>query len=208
MLKNTHTLTCVGEAAKKVAVQPLEAQEASRERNWHVPTPHTGAPSAPAARMKLSHHAGTQSHSWLKFPVERSICTPVLAAAGLFDQWPERKTSPPLLYELQQPPTTSLTHWKTKSGTNPTAAFLFSSMMPLGMWDEVISAFIHTCMVSLGCETKPRKVGIGGPECVCSPAHLGWSLHSKAPVDSHSDACWLPHTLDSPFHPHGHTHDP
>lgn len=63
MLKKTHTLTCVGEAAKKVAVQPLEAQEASRKRIVHVPMLHTGVPSAPAARMKLSHHAGIESHS-------------------------------------------------------------------------------------------------------------------------------------------------
>lgn len=197
----------MGEAAKKVAVQPLEAQEASREQNVHVPMPHTGAPSAPAARTKLSHHARIQRQSWLKFLVERSTCTQVLAAAGLFDRWPEHKTSPPLSHGLLQPPTTSLTRWKTKSGTNPTTEFLFSSMMPLGMWYQVISAFIQTCMFYLVCETKPRKVVNGGPECVCSPAHLGWSLHSGAPVYSRSDASWQPHTLDSPFHPHGHTHD-
>lgn len=196
----------MGEAAKKVAVQPLEAQEASRERNVRVPTLHTGAPSAPAAPMKLSHHTGIQSHSWLKFLVGRSICTQVLAAASLFDQWPEHKTSPPLSHGLLQPPTTSLTRWKRKSGTNPTPEFLFSSMN-VGMWYEVRSAFIQTWMVCLVCETKPRKVVNGGPECLCSLAHLGWSLHSRAPVYSGSDACWLPHTSDSPFRPLGRTHD-
>lgn len=106
--KTPHTLTCVGEAAEMVAVQPLGVQEASRQPSVRVPMPHIGAPSAPAARMKPSHHAGVQSQSWL-FLAERSICTQVLAAAGPFGQWPEHKPSPPLSDGLLQPPTTSLT---------------------------------------------------------------------------------------------------
>lgn len=47
--------------------------------------------------------------------------------------------------------------------------------MNVGMWYEVryVFAFIHTCMVCLVCETKPRKVVNGSPECLCSLAHLG-----------------------------------
>lgn len=128
------------EAAKKVVILPSEAQEASREQNVHVPMPHTGAPSAPAALIQLCPHVVKKSCPWLRFQGKRSICTQVLAAAGLFDQWPEHKPSPPLSDELLQLSTTSLIHWKTKSGTNPSTEFLVA---PLLRFNEVISAVLQ-----------------------------------------------------------------
>lgn len=131
----------MGGEAKKVVVLPSEAQEASRGQSVHVPMPHTGAPSAPAALIQFSLHAVIQSCPWLRFQVQRSICTQVLAATGLFDLWPEHKASPPLSDGPLQPPTTSLTHWKMKTEKiNPLPAFL---VMPLEMFNDVISAVLQ-----------------------------------------------------------------
>lgn len=87
--------TCGAEAAKKVQVLPSEAEEASRQQNLLGLVQHKAALSVPAALTQFSHDDVEQNSLWSMSPGEGSICAQVSVEAGLFCQWPKRKSSPP-----------------------------------------------------------------------------------------------------------------